>query len=69
MTGKVKVKLLRPLDDEPIGAEVEFDATDAKRLKDFGAVKILGAADSEPETSEKPAPASKPSGKPAKKEG
>lgn len=71
MTNKFKVKLLRPLDDEEIGAEVEFNKADAERLAEFGAVKILGAVEEkakpEPENKMEAAPQNKVAGKPAKK--
>ena len=53
MSDKLKVKLLRPLDDEPIGAEVEFDKVDAERLEGFGAVKILRKSSREQEAQPK----------------
>jgi hypothetical protein len=37
----VKVKLLKPLDGQPIGTETSYPAADVKRLEGLGAVKRL----------------------------
>lgn len=41
MADKVKVELLRPLNGAEIGAHAEYDAADAERLAQTGAVKII----------------------------
>jgi hypothetical protein len=37
----VKVKLLKPLDGQPIGAEASYPAADVARLEKLGAVKRM----------------------------
>lgn len=39
----VKVRLLRPLNNEKIGKVMSYDRQDAERLSASGAVRILGA--------------------------
>lgn len=63
---KVKVKLLRPLNGQEIGATVEYDQADADRLAELGAVEIIRQK-AAPEN--KGAPANKAAKAPANKAG
>ena len=60
----VKVKLLRPLNNQEVGSEVTYSKADAERLAGYGAVEILGDAPAnEPEAkAEEAAPENKSEG-------
>ncbi len=47
MADKVKVKLLRPLNNGEIGSTVEYERADAYRLVAYGAVEIVGGVKAE----------------------
>lgn len=53
---KVKVRLLRALDGEPIGATVEYSRADAERLAGYGAVEVVGAKRARAAANKKAAP-------------
>ncbi len=55
-----KVKLLRPLDGSPEGAQIELPELDAKRLQERGVVKFVEAKEAKaPANKAEPAPANK----------
>lgn len=58
MAGKVKVKLLKPLDGMDIGAEAEFDEADFNRLEEQGAVQRV-KSEAAPKNKSAAAPANK----------
>ena len=62
MAEKVKVKLLRPLNGAEIGGCAEYDAADAQRLAERGAVEIV-KAEPAPANKKAPAPKNKSRGK------
>lgn len=62
MAEQVKVKLLRPLDGHPDGAEVFYREADAKRLAARGLVRIVkteAKAAAAPKNKAEPAPKNK----------
>lgn len=63
---QVKVKLLRPLNGQEIGAKVEYDRADAERLAALGAVEIIEAK-AKAAPANKGAPSNKAARKPANK--
>ena len=49
---KFKVKLLRPLNSQPVGSEAEYEKADAERLAGYGAVEIIGEVRAEKKAAE-----------------
>lgn len=64
MADKIKAVLLRPLNGEEIGTEVEYDKADFERLESYGAVERAGTKKVEPAANKQAkAPANKSSRK------